>query len=301
MEVLCCRLCRLIQPQADLCRDCGRAAPEPLLEMTTSEIGGARSVQRVPPASGDGDALRLGAITVLSSVAGLALLQTPLALLLGPVAGWLSYRKRFWQTELIWQQHLTPVPAPRPPSLTHRSAVAIYSGIAEKHERTAAEPAALLNSRPAGGETPHPLARQRRREPPLVVSTSILAGEEILVRTVDAVPFWLANEGKRVLVNGAMWSHVATPPRRLDPLEMLASIGLAKLPLARATRLVLHGARSVIRAGDRVTVFGELRKEQVTSVAGFGEGYRDSFTEVLQGVPGSPLWIEKQRDPIEDQ
>ncbi len=299
MEILCCRLCRLIQPPADLCRDCGRAVPEPLMEMTTSELGGARSIQRVPPASGDG--LGLGAIAVLSSVAGVALLQTPMALLLGPVAGWLSYRKRFWQTELIWQQHLTAAPAPRPPSLTQRSAVAIYSGIAEKHERAAAEPAALRSASLSRSPTPPALARQRRREPPLVVSTSILAGEEILVRTVDAVPFWLANEGKRVLVNGAMWSHVATPSRRLDPLELLTSIGLAKLPLARATRLVLHGARSVIRAGDRVTVFGELRKEQVTGVAGFGEGYRDAFTEVLQGVPGSPLWIEKQRDPIEDQ
>jgi hypothetical protein len=295
MEILCCRLCRLIQPPADLCRDCGRAAPEPLMEMTTSEIGGARSVERVPPASSDGDTLRLFSISVLAGAVGFALLQTPLAMALGPVAGWLSYRKRFWQTELIWQRHLTPVPAPRPPSLTHRS------GVAEKHERTVAEPAALRSAPLALSSTPHPLVRQRLREPPLVVSTSILAGEEMLVRTVDAVPFWLANEGKRVLVNGAMWSHVATPPRRLDPLELLASIGLAKLPLARATRLVLHGARSVIRAGDRVTVFGELRKEQVTGVAGFGEGYRDAFTEVLQGVPGSPLWIEKQRDPIEDQ
>jgi hypothetical protein len=120
-----------------------------------------------------------------------------------------------------------------------------------------------------------------------------------LLRSVEAVPFWLAQDGRRVLVSGAAWVHVATPPPRLDPQRLLSTFGLAKLPITRATRLVLHGVRAVIRAGDPITVLGELRKEQMIGVAGPGDGYRDAFAEVLHGAPGAPLWIEKQRDLTE--
>jgi hypothetical protein len=305
MEVYCCRYCRLIQPPADFCRDCARAAPEPLMAITTPEIGGARSIQRVPPADAtDDDVMRMGAIAMAAGVAGAALLHFPFGFLVGPIAGWLAYRKRYWKTELVWQQHLTPVPAPRRPPLA-----TVHTGVAEQHERVADElatPGRSIHPGPGRGEHPFRLGARKpsgpatpHRPPPLVVSTALFAGEELLLRSVEAVPFWLAQDGRRVLVSGAAWVHVATPPPRLDPQRLLSTFGLAKLPVTRATRLVLHGVRAVIRAGDPITVLGELRKEQMIGVAGPGDGYRDAFAEVLHGAPGAPLWIEKQRDLTE--
>jgi hypothetical protein len=182
--------------------------------------------------------------------------------LLGPLFGAFGYRKQFWKTALRRKHRLSPVPHPARPVGTP------LIGIAQPFERTLAGP----GSQPA----------------PLVVAISIRSSRGIFVRSIDAVPFWLVLEDRKVLVTGRCWPHTDSPELGRPVNETLRQLGAEKLPLSRRERRLSITARTTISAGDRIAVIGALRQEQVAGVG----GYRDSLTDVIRGEPGESVWLE---------
>lgn len=262
MEPHCCARCRLLQPPSPACRLCGHAAPQPLLDISTARVEGLLPISRAPDGELERDRFPNAVIALLCGGA-LALASRSLAGFgAAPVIGWFLLRGRPRVKEPAWRQRLEPIAPPRPPAAPRSRLV----GVAERLERTLGEG--------------HRAA--------LLIATEVHEEAGLLVRGVEAVPFWLVVGGRRVLISGAAWAH---DPRR-PPAHggaYLDQLGCPELPVSRKTRRRLRGARTVIRPGDRIAIHGELREEQLPIVT----GYRDSLGETLRGEPGAPLWIEK--------
>lgn len=200
--------------------------------------------------------------------------RSPVGLGAAPVIGWLLLRSGPRIKEPAWHQRLDPIDEPSPPELAHDAPPLV--GIAERLERTLGEG--------------HRAA--------LFMATSVHAPDGgLYVRRVESVPFWLVLEdGRRVLVSGPAWANDARRPPA-HGVAYLDSLGLPELPVSRQTYRQLRGARTVIRPGDRISIRGPLREEQLPIVI----GYRDSLGETLRGEPGAPLWIEKLRhEPFDE-
>ena len=258
MAPLCCPRCRLLQ-RGRLCLDCGERTAT-LEGLTRTRIEGLTTTARPPP-QGWRDALALYATAFGSIGAGLvAMLYTgsATAMLVAPLIGILGYKKQFWKAVFKRGPRLTAVVAPG------RPAGAPLVGVAQPFERTV-----------AGGA--------------LAIATTIENSEGVIVRAVDAAPFWLVLADRRVLVAGACWIAGVASASLVPASGLLHELEVGGLPIGRASKAGLRVTRVAIAPGDRIAVLGRAREEQLAGVG----GYRDSLTETIRGEPGALVWIDR--------
>jgi hypothetical protein len=265
-EERCCARCRLIQPRAEHCAHCGGELLDLVVDwkrLIAQPVVGVGTEKKAPP-KGWRDALALTA-TIAGMFGGMivgGIIHEMLALPLGVAAVAFGYRKQFWRAVLKRRPRVAAVPPLAAPQDVG------VAGIAERWQETVA-------GEPGGA---------------LVVQLVVWAEDGVLFRRLDAVPFaFLPESGTRGLVTGVCALPLdrghAEPVREARELGMLqARLGLPK-NLQFGPGLLVE--RRVVRAGDRVSVGGEVREEVV---AGLG-GYRDAGAEVRRGEPGQPIWI----------
>lgn len=257
---MCCPRCRLLQRERS-CLDCGERTAA-LDGLTRQRIAGVAAASR-SPAQGWRDAVALytTAFGSLGAAAAATLLtQSGWGLVAGPVVGLLGYKKQFWKAVLRRRPRLAAVPPrPRPPG-------APLVGVARPFERTVADGA-------------------------LAIATTVENSRGVIVRAIDAAPFWLVLGDRRVLVTGECWVAGAGASA-LSAWPLLGELQIDGLPIAWAGRAKLQVTRIAVEPGDRVAVRGRLRVEQL---AGAG-GYRDALTETICGEPGAVVWIERLDD-----
>ncbi len=237
---------------------CGETTA-PIAELTRVRIEGLTTVKRKPP-TGWRDAVALlgTAFGVFGAAVAGALVVGPGGLLLGPAFGVFGYTKQYWKAALKRRPRLTAVP---PPTRPEGEALV---GVARPFERT------------LEGNV---LAR----------ATTIHDAQGVMVRGVESVSFWLALDDKRVLVTGEVWLASLVPAQLPSATDALRELEVNDLPVTRAQRRRLRASRVMIEAGDRVSVIGHVREEQLPG----GGGYRDSLAETIRGEPGQIVWIQR--------
>lgn len=258
MAPLCCPRCRLLQ-RARQCIDCG-AATASIDALTRPRIEGLTTLPRKPPV-GWRDTVALGATVLAALVAGSAavvVLGDPAGFLAAPAVCLFGYSKQFWKAAVKRRPQLDGVAPPG------RPAGEPLIGVAQPFQRSVAFGA-------------------------LALGTTIENTEGVIVRAVEAEPFWLVLADRRVLVAGAC--AVAGATTALGPVSpaVLRELEAERLAIGRASRARLRVARVAIAPGDRIAVVGRVRDEQL---AGAG-GYRDSLIEAIRGEPGALVWIER--------
>lgn len=241
------------------CIDCGESTAA-LGELTRLRIAGVSRETRRPP---DGWRDRVALYTTAAAVfaagtAGVLVCGSAAGALFGPAVGALGYSKQFWRAVIIRRPRLAGA-APR-----ERPDGAPLIGVAQSFERTV-----------AGGA--------------LAVATVIANRDGVIVRAVDAVPFWLVIAGRRVLVTGPCWVSGAVHARPAPVGDVLRELDASELPIARARRAELTVWQTAVVPGERIAVFGRVREGQL---AGSG-GYRDAVGELIRGEPGAVVWIER--------
>lgn len=230
-----------------------------ITELTRVRIEGLTTVKKTP-ATGwrDGVALLGTAFGVFGAgvVGGLAM--GPAGMLLGPAFGVFGYTKQYWKAALKRRPRLDAVPAPTRPKGE------AMVGVARPFERMLA--ADVLAS-----------------------ATTIHTAHGVIVRGIESVPFWLALEDRRVLITGEVWLASTIPARLPSATDTLRELEVDELPATRLQRRRMRGSRVTIEAGDRVSVIGHVREEQLPG----GGGYRDSLAETMRGEAGQIVWIQR--------
>jgi hypothetical protein len=227
--------------------------------MTRERIEGLTKVKK-KPASGwrDGVALLGTAFGIFGAGVAGVLALGPAGLLLGPAFGVFGYTKQYWRTALRRTPRLAAMAAPARPEGE------ALVGIARPFEKTI---------------DAQVLAR----------ATTIHLGPGVMVRGISSVPFWLALEHKRVLVTGEVWLASLVPEELRSATDALRELEVNDLPVSRAQRRKLRASRVTIEVGDRVSVIGNVREEQLPG----GGGYRDSLAETVRGEAGQVVWIQR--------
>lgn len=252
-------------------------AIDELDDLTRARIEGI-DVVRKPPPTGWRDRVAVTATAlgiVVSSVIGVAL--HPAGLLVGPLVGLLGYTKQFWKPVLVRKPRLPMVPAPSKPA----GQLVELVGIAETFERTV--------EAPHTGQSALVAALEVRAS-----SDYAKVSSELALRAIDAVPFWLATDGRRVLITGTCWLDVAPSWSRIKSVMVsglrptLARLGLKGVHRRLPKRSLV--AEAIVRVGDRIAVTGDAVREEIAGVG----GYRDEPCETMRGSPGAILWIEKR-------
>jgi hypothetical protein len=123
----------------------------------------------------------------------------------------------------------------------------------------------------------------------LARATTIDSPQGVIVRGIESVPFWLALDDKRVLITGEVWLASLVPAELPSATDALRALEVTDLPVSRAQRRKLRASRVTIEDGDRVSVIGRVREEQLPG----GGGYRDSLAETVRGEPGQVVWIQR--------
>ena len=227
--------------------------------LTRERIEGLTTVTK-QPASGWRDAVALvgTAFGVIGAGVVGAFAVGPAGLLLGPAFGAFGYTKQYWKAALKRRPRLAAVPAP-----TRPEGEALV-GVARPFERTLDAAA-------------------------LATATTIHGARGVMVRGIESVPFWLALDDKRVLVTGEVWLSSLVPAELPSATDALRELEVNDLPVTRAQRRKLRASRVTIEVGDRVSVIGRVREEQLPG----GGGYRDSLAETVRGEPGQVVWIQR--------
>jgi len=259
----CCPTCRLVQPEAASCLHCGDV-PVPFSgrRLLTELIEGIARVSKPPPSPGWQDKLALwstGFGIFVAAGAGMWLTHSGLGLLAGPVVGGLGYRKQFWRAVVVRRPRprLQPIVEP-----AKQPGAGDIAGVAQRFERT--------------------VVTAVTREPVLATVIAIRAPRGgLLLRAIDAAPFWLVSDDRRVLVTGPCWPAIDGVRVPIEPA--LDAIGAPASLVPRDAVAV----EAVVRAGDRIIVTGVVQQEQVP---GHG-GYRDAVAEVMHGERGAITWI----------
>ena len=258
VSLACCPSCRLLQ-RPGACAHCGEATTD-LDSLTRERIEGLTTVRTSPP-SGIRNVLALFATAFGvfgAGAAGVLLTHSPLGLFAGPAAGAFGYRKQFWRAALKRRPRLQAVPR-----LVHPDGEPVF-GEVQPFQQTLA---------------PNTLA----------VATSVETNQGVIVRAIEAVPFWVALADKRVLVTGTCWVSSGTPVTTDRVTDTLRALGARDLPISRSGRRKMRVATVTIAPGDRVSIIGALREEQLPG----GGGYRDALVECMRGEPGAPVWIDR--------
>lgn len=227
--------------------------------LTRERIEGLTTVTK-QPASGwrDGVALVGTAFGVCAASVVGAFALGPAGLVLGPVFGAFGYSKQYWRTAFKRRPRLVAVPAPVRPEGE------ALVGVARPFERTIGTSS-------------------------LATATTIANAQGVMVRGIASVPFWLALDDKRVLITGEVWLASLVPQELPSAIDALRALEVGDLPVSRAQRKQLLATRVTIEAGDRVSVIGRVREEQLPG----GGGYRDSLAETVRGEPGQVVWIQR--------
>jgi hypothetical protein len=181
-------------------------------------------------------------------------------LLAGPLAGGLGYHKQFWRAAFVRRKRLGHVADPKAPDGEP------VVGVAQRFERTVTAP----------------VGRDAVLATALVVRA---AGGGLLLRWIEAAPFWVVVGERKLLVTGACW--FADAGERVE-LERRHDLTLRRIAAARAPRDAVV-VQASLRPGDAIAVTGTVRDEQLP---GHG-GYRDSVVETLRGEPRSVVWVER--------
>ncbi|TMQ11705.1 MAG: hypothetical protein E6J90_33860 [Deltaproteobacteria bacterium] len=255
---VCCPCCRLLQ-HARVCVDCG-ADTAALGKLLQVRIEGLTTVSK-RPATGWRDTLALlgTAFGIFAAgTAGVLISHSPAGLLLAPAVGIFGYTKQYWRSAFKRRPRLAAVP-PR-----SRPAGEPLIGTAQPFEQTV-------------------------RSGALAVATTIESRRGVIVRAVDAVPFWLALPGRRVLVTGDYWVAGTASERDNAVSVALGELEAAELPIATVSTRRLQVLRVMLMPGDRVAVSGRAREEQLPGAG----GYRDALVETIRGESGSPVWIDR--------
>lgn len=238
-----------------------RAETVSLADLARPRIEGLTVVSKPPP-SGWRDAVALlsTAFGLLGAgAAGVLLLDSRAGILLAPVVAAIGYNKQFWKMALKRRPRLSTVPRPTAPD------GAAIEGLAQPFEK-------VIGTKQ------------------LAIATTVELGNEVVVRAIEAVPFWIALNDRRVLVTGPCWVGGTPQPIGGGVKEALAKLQATELVVTRAQRRKLVIKRIVIAEGDRVSVIGRRTEQQI---AGAG-GYRDSLVETVEGEPGAVAWIERR-------
>ena len=268
MATRCCPTCRVLATStARRCAHCGAATVLPA-DLARPVVSGVTALARKPPTGWRDTLALLGTATgMFGAAVGGAFIAGPIGLLAGPAFGLLGYSKQFWRAAFKRRDRVRAIAPPRPPLGE------AHVGTAQPHERTL-----------AGGELDRP-------GQPLVVAHTLGLGGDVLTRRIEAVPFWLVlSDQRRVLVDGALWL-TSDAPVQLPAVTALEDLRVAGIPLSRGERKRMTLARTILRAGDSVSIIGVVTTEQLA-----GSGYRDHHVEALRGEPGAPLWLER-REP----
>jgi hypothetical protein len=242
-----------------MCVDCGTPTSA-LADLTRARIEGLVKVKK-QPARGWRDTLALfgtafGMLGV--SVAGAMLTSSPAGVLLGGAYAMFGYNKQFWKMGVKRGPRLDAV-APR-----ERPAGEVLIGVAQPFERTIGPDA-------------------------LAIATTIESPQGVIVRAIEAAPFWMVLDDRRVLVLGECWVASLVSQYHHRVFKALRELGAGELPIAHVRKQTLRVAQVTIAPGDLVAVTGRVRAEQVPGIA----GYRDSMGETIRGEPGALAWIER--------
>jgi hypothetical protein len=238
-----------------------RAETVSLADLARPRIEGLTVVSKPPP-SGWRDAVALLGTAfglIGAGAAGVLVSHHPAGILLAPVVAAVGYNKQFWRMAFKRRPRLSSVPRPSAPEGTS------VEGIAQPFE-------AMIGTKQ------------------LAIATTFELGDSVIVRAIEAVPFWIALPDRRVLVTGPCWLAGSATQIRGDVTEQLAALAALEVPLTRAQRRKLIVKRVAILEGDRVSVIGHRTEQQI---AGAG-GYRDSLVETVEGQPGAVVWIERR-------
>lgn len=192
------------------------------------------------------------------SVAGAALTSAPAGLLLGSAYAMFGYNKQYWKMGLKRRPRLGAVP-PR-----ERPAGEMLIGVARSRDRTLGSGA-------------------------LASATTIESPHGVVVRAIEAVPFWMVLDDRCVLVTGHCWVASLVSQHHHRVFRALRELGASELPIAHARKRTLRVTQVTVASGDLVAVTGRVRTEQLPGIA----GYRDSMVETVRGEPGAPVWIER--------
>ncbi len=295
MTHLACPTCRLLQPASPTCQGCGQGKPVALQNLTTTVIRTSRS--RRPPESQARRASRWNRVVLggFFFILSYGFFGPGIALVVAATVLLVSLPPRKWQRMLSdHQQLLLAAPAFRPRGEA-------FLGVAEKLEQCVEEPGPPVPSAtviptgasPSASPGASPDAPLR---PVLLVETALVADAGILLRELEAVPFWLVQEDRRLLVTGAITTSAELEDSRVA-VEYFLRKRKITVEISTELRQQLRLRRLVLRHGDRITVTGALTSENRPDLRPLAaaSGYRDTFISVLRGEPAEPLWIEAQQ------
>lgn len=239
--------------------DCGEHTVA-LPDLIRARIEGLTTVKKPPPKGWrDTVALLATAFGMLGvSVAGVMITSSPVGFLFGGAYALFGYKKQFWKMALKRRPRLAAVPA------RERPAGDMLIGVAQPFERTLT----------AGA---------------LAIATTIESAQGVIVRAVEATPFWVVLDERRVLVLGDCWVTALVSQHHKAVSRVLRTLGASELPIAHAGKKMLRVAQVTVAPGDLVAVIGRARAEQRPGVG----GYRDSMAETVRGEPGKLVWIER--------
>jgi len=171
------------------------------------------------------------------------------------VAGGLGYNKQFWRTAFRRSVRVSSVPMlPAPPEAEP------IRGVVQAYEKHLGDGDAVA------------------------IAITYLFDGDVIARTVEAVPFWLIDGKRRILVDGTLRiTRVAEKPKaRTTAVKQLAKLGVQ---VRRADRERIWMTETVLRPDTHVTAAGTLTARQLA------DGYRDNLVDAFAGEPGQPVAI----------
>jgi hypothetical protein len=250
--------CRLVQPPASVCADCGGARLVAPSSLTKPIVSGVTTVAK-QPATGWRDTLALIATSLGVGVgAGVGAFVTRGmfgAMVGASLAGGLGYRKQFWRAVFTRSVRVSAVPMlPAAPKAEP------IRGVVQPHEKHLGDGDAVA------------------------IAITYLFDYDVIARTVEAVPFWLIDGKRRILVDGMLRiTRVSAKPKaRTTAVKQLAKLGVQ---VRRADRERIWMTETVLRPNVHVTATGTLTARQLA------DGYRDNLVDAFAAEPGQPVSI----------
>jgi hypothetical protein len=258
MVRVCCVTCRLVQPVGTVCVDCGGTRLVAPSSLTKPIVSGVTAVAK-QPATGwrDSVALLATSLGVCAGVGVGALITHGVfgAVVGASAVGMLGYNKQFWRTAFRRSVRVSSVAMlPAPPAADP------IRGVVKAYEKHVGDGDAVA------------------------IATAYLFDDEVIARTIEAVPFWLIDGDRRVLVDGPLrvTRASAKPMARTTAVKQL---GLLGVQVRRADRERIWMTETVLRPDVHVTAAGPLTARQLA------DGYRDNLVDAFAGEPGRPVSI----------
>jgi hypothetical protein len=236
------------------CSECGGSTLVAPAELTTEVIAGVTTIAKAP-ATGWRDTVALLA-TTFGFFAGTGIgfvVGGPWGAIMGGATVAIGgYNKQFWKTAFTRRKQLRAIAAPAAPIAE------AFTGRVQAH-----------TTQLAGGA--------------VAIATTYTLDGGVLVRQIEAVPFWLLTGDRRILIDGAIRiaSEAAAPVA--SAVNDLAKLGI---PIRRRERKRIAAHRFALRPDDKIIAKGAVAAMQLRD-----GGYRDNLVDTLYGETGRPIWI----------